>query len=235
METGTIVNGFFVQGDVKFAVDLGDSAHKAFDAVAALSQPDKVKLAKLNGIQAEPYNKQLLTSILKSVVQNAWFTAKVGTIPAEVLAGHNARLVRYNAEIQVPTSNVDFLSKKTRAASSQAKTLLFTIDEAKYEAEYTKWRGQAALVVRSLVELGGKSDGKSIRDIFENVKETHETAAPSRNAVGQIINKLVAVGIATCLNPQDAKKKPEPKTTPAPVAPVAKKVTPPAAPAKKKH
>jgi ribosomal 30S subunit maturation factor RimM len=49
-EIGKIVNGFYVQGDLKFAVDAND-AHKTFDAVAALSNADKIKLAQLNNIR----------------------------------------------------------------------------------------------------------------------------------------------------------------------------------------
>lgn len=233
MELATIQNGFYVQGDLKFAVDATD-AHKTFDAVAALSQPDKIKLAKLNGIQAEPYNKQLLTGILKSVVQNAWFANKLGSVPTEVLTAHAARLQRYQAEIAVPTSAVDFLSKKTRAASKTKPSLMYAIDEAKYEAAYNvdhnAWRGQRYLTIKSMIDLKafGK-EGKSVRDIFENAKETRETGAPTRNAVGQIVNALIAAGIVTLLNPQDVRVKaePKPKTTPAPAkaapAPVAKK------------
>lgn len=233
METGKIEHGQYVQGDLKFAIDAAD-AHKTFDAVAALSNADKIKLAKLNNIISEPFNKQLLTSILKSVVQNVWFATKVGTVPAEVMVGHNARLARYAAEISVPTSAVDFLSKKTRAASKTKPSLLYAIDEVKYEADFKNWRGQRYLVVKSMLEIGATIKpglaiiGKSIREIFENVKETRETTQPTRNAVGQIVNKLVEAGIATLLNPQDAKKKATaaPKaTTPAPkaAAPVTKK------------
>lgn len=234
METGKIENGFYVQGDLKFAVDAAD-APKTFDAVAALSQPDKVKLAKLNGITADPYNKQLLTTILKSVVQNVWFANKHnGVVPAEVVKGHEGRLARYQAEIALPTSSVDFLSKKTRAASKAKPSLLFVIDEAKYEADYTNWRGQRYLVVKTMLTLNAipNSKGVSVREIFENTKETRETSAPTRNAVGQIVNALVAAGIATCLNPQDAKSKPVKKAEDAPKQ-EAKKT--PAPPAKKKH
>lgn len=233
MEQGRIENGFYVQGDLKFAVDAAD-AHKTFDAVAALSQPDKIKLAKLNGIQAEPYNKQLLTNILKSVVQNAWFANNLGNIPTDVLSGHNARLTRYAAEISVPTSAVDFLSKKTRAASKTRPVLLYVIDEAKYEANYKEWRGQRYLVIKAMLEIGAKGTaGKSIRDIFDNTKETRETAGPTRNAVGQIVNKLLEAGIVTLLNPQDVRQKAINKApTPAP-APVVK--SHPQPPTKKKH
>jgi len=235
MEQGKIENGFYVHGDFKFAVDITD-AHKTFDAVAALSNSDKIKLANLNGIKAEPYNKQLLTNILKSVVQNAWFAHKVGTVPAEVLKGHEARLARYSAEISVPTSAVDFLSKKTRAASTARPSLQFVIDEAKYEADYKNWRGQRYLVVKTMIDLGAKgTTGKSVREIFDNSKETRETPAPTRNAVGQIVNALLAAGIVTCLNPQDARQKADKKAEPATPAPAAKKHTPAPAPAKKKH
>jgi hypothetical protein len=245
MELGRIENGFYIQGDLKFAVDIKD-AHKTFDAVAALAQPDKIKLAKLNDIKAEPYNRQALTTILKSVVQNAWFVATTGNLPVEVATAHSGRLAQYNAQFAIPASTVDFLSRKARAASSQAKpSLQFVIDEAKYEAAYNAdhntWRGQSYLVIKSMVELKAVGTaGKTIKEIFENSKETRETPGPTRNAVNQIINKLVAAGIVTCLNPQDAKKKPEPKakTPEAPKAPApAGKTThqPPAPAPKKKH
>lgn len=222
-EQGRIENGFYVQGDLKFQVSTTD-AHKTFDAVAALAKPELVKLATLNNIQHEPFNKNLLTGILKSVVQIAWFGQK-GAVPTEVLTGHNARLARYAAEMSVPSSSVDFLSKKTRAASKTRPTLKFVIDEAKYEAAQKNWKGQRYLVVKTLVDLGAKgTEGRTIREVFDNTKETRETTAPSRNAVGQIVNALVAAGIVTCLNPQDAKKKAAPKVK-----------TPPAPPAKKKH
>lgn len=237
MELATIQNGFYVQGDLKFAVDAAD-AHKTFDAVAALSQPDKIKLAKLNSIQAEPYNKQLLTGILKSVVQNAWFANKLGSVPTEVLTAHAARLQRYQAEIAVPTSAVDFLSKKTRAASKTRPSLMYVIDEAKYEAaynsDYNAWRGQRYLVIKSMIGLTNQpheaGKGFTVRDIFENAKETRETGAPTRNAVGQIVNALIAAGIVTLLNPQDVRVKAEPKPKTTPAAPKAPPVV-----AKKKH
>lgn len=232
MEQGRIEHGHYVQGDLKFAVDAQD-AHKTFDAVAALSNSDKIKLAKLNGIIAEPFNKNLLTTVLKSLVQNAWFAQKLGNIPTEVLSGHNARLARYTAEISVPTSAVDFLSKKTRAASKTRPTLKYTIDEAKYtaayDADHNAWRGQRYLVIKSLLALN-TATGVTVRDVFDNATETRETAKPSRNAVGQIINALVAAGIATLLNPQDAKAKLTKKTPPV-AAPV--KTAPPVT--KKKH
>lgn len=223
MEQGKIVNGFYVQGDLKFAVDSTD-AHKTFDAVAALSQPDKVKLAKLNDIPAEPYNKQLLTTILKSVVQNAWFANKLGNVPTEVATAHAGRVASYKAQLTVPTSAVDFLSRKTRAASKTKPSLLFTIDQTKFDADYNNWRGQRYLVGNTMIQLG-KTTGITVREIFENTKETRETTQPTRNAVGQIVNKLVEAGIASCLNPQDAKAKPTPTKT---------KAAPPAV-AKKKH
>lgn len=228
MEQAKIEGGFYEQGGVKFAVDINETtAHKTFDAVAALSHDDKVKLAKANDIPAEPYNKQLLTTILKSAVQNVWFLAKLGNLPGEVLQGHTARLARYKAEIAIPASAVDFLSRKSRATSSTAKpSLKFVIDEAKYEAAYTAdkdaWRGQRYLTIKSMIDLEAKgTTGKTVREIFENAKETRETPKPSRNAVGQIVNALLAAGIVTCLNPQDAKKKPEPKAPEAPKAPKA--------------
>lgn len=242
MEQGKIEHGFYVQGDLKFAVNAAD-AHKTFDAVAALSNVDKIKLAKLNGIQAEPYNKQMLTTVLKSVVQNAWFAAKHnGVVPAEVLAGHNGRLAQYTAAIAVPSSTVDFLSKKQRAESKTRPSLTYTIDEAKYEADWNlpkdadgketgkNWRGQRYLVVKSMLDLKATgTNGKSVRDIFENTKETRETPQPTRNAVGQIVNALLAAGIVTLLNPQDVRVKV--KGTKTPAAPAQKA----AVPAKKKH
>ncbi len=228
MEAGKIVNGFYVQGDLRFQVDPVD-AHKTFDAVQALSHADKLKLASLNGIPTEPYNKQLLTTILKSVVQNAWFAAKHGSVPNEVMTGHASRLQRYHSDISVPANAVDFLAKKSRAAKAKP-ALSFTIDGAKYEADQANWRGQRYLVVKSMLDLmtnveAGK--GVTIRAVFDNCKGTRETDAPTRNAVGQIVNKLKEAGIVTCLNPQDAKK---PKTTTPPP-----KATPPAQQSKKKH
>lgn len=206
METGRIDHGFYVQGDIKFAVDATD-AHKTFDAVAALSNADKIKLAKLNNIPAEPFNKQALTTILKSVVQNAWFANKVGNVPAEVQTAHSARLARYNAELSLPSSTVDFLSRKTRAVSETRKVLLYTIDPVKYEAAWKEYRSQAYLTIKTLIDLGGVNGvGKSVRDIFDNCTETRETTKPTKNAIGQILNRLTTAGIVRCLNPEDARK-----------------------------
>lgn len=206
MSTGRIENGFYVQGDLRFAIDAAD-AHKTFDAVGALSHADKITLAKLNNIPTEPYNKQLLTNVLKSVVQNAWFAAKQGTVPVEVATGHTARLQRYQAEIAIPTNAVDFLAKKTRVAKAARPALSFTLDNAKYEQVWREWRGQRALVIRSMQELLANviGTGVTIRQILENVKETRETTLPTRNAVGQIVNALMFAGLATCLNPEAAK------------------------------
>lgn len=224
MEKGTIQHGHYVQGDLKFAVDAAD-AHKTFDAVAALSNADKIKLAKLNGVAAEPFNKQLLTTILKSVVQNVWFGNKLGTVPDEVLKGHTARLTKYNVELALPTSSVDFLSRKVRAVSETRKVLLYSIDEAKYEENWKTYRSQAYLVIKSMVELGATNGtGKSVRDIFENTKETRETTQPTKNAIGQVLGKLIAAGIVTCLNPEDARQKKQPeKKAPATVKTAPKK------------
>lgn len=211
METGRIDHGFYVQGDIKFAVDATD-AHKTFDAVAALSNADKIKLAKLNNIPAEPFNKQALTTILKSVVQNAWFANKVGNVPAEVQAAHAARLTRYTTELAVPSSSVDFLSRKTRAVSETRKVLLYTIDPTKYEAAWKEYRSQAYLTIKTLIDLGGVNGvGKSVRDIFDNCTETRETTKPTKNAIGQILNRLTTAGIVRCLNPEDARKAPAKK------------------------
>jgi hypothetical protein len=230
MEAGKIANGFYVQGEMKFAVDSSD-AHKTFDAVEALSHADKLTLAKLNNIPTEPYNRQLLTNILKSVVQNAWFAAKHGNVPVEVANGHVTRLQRYHQDIATPTSAVDFLVKK-RKESKTRPALLFTIDAAKYEADQANWRGQRYLVVKSMIELSkGDAAGVTIRAVFDNCAETRETVAPTRNAVGQIVNKLKEAGIVTCLNPQDAKKPAAPKTPATP--PVAPKAVAPTS--KKKH
>ncbi len=221
MEQGKIQNGFYVQGDLKFAVDTTD-AHKTFDAVASLSNADKIKLATLNGIKAEPFNKQALTTILKSVVQNAWFANKVGTVPTEVATAHTARLARYNAELALPASTVDFLSRKTRAVSETRKVLLYTIDPAKYEAVWQNYRSQAYLTIKTLIDLGAVNGvGKSVRDIFDNCSETRETTKPTKNAIGQILNKLSAAGIVRCLNPEDARKVPAKKAATTPAAPKA--------------
>lgn len=225
MSTGRIEGGFYVQGDLRFAVDATD-AHKTFDAVGALSHADKLTLAKLNNIPTEPYNKQLLTNVLKSVVQNAWFAAKQGVVPVEVMTGHNARLARYGAEIAIPTNAVDFLAKKTRVAKAARPALSFTLDEAAYEKVWREWRGQRALVIRSMQELLTglpQGSGVTIRQILENVKETRETTLPTRTAVGQIVNALKDAGLVTCLNPEVAKAprtKPvqTTKTTPPPAA-----------------
>ena len=233
MEQGRIVNGQYVQGSLKFAVDA--DAHKTFDAVAALSNADKITLAKINGIPCEPFNKNALTTILKSVVQNAWFANRHnGVVPAEVVAGHQGRLALYVASMTVPTSTVDFLSKKTRASKSKP-SLMYQINLAKYEAAYEAdhdaWRGQRYLVIDTMLDYAKQpqEEGKGItvREIFENTKETRAVAAPSRNAVGQIVNALVAAGIVTLLNPQDVRAKATKKTTatpaPKPVATVPKK------------
>lgn len=226
MEIGKIERGNYVQGDLKFAVDPAD-AHKTFDAVAALSNPDKIKLANLNNIKTEPFNKQLLTTILKSVVQNVWFANKLGTTPEEVLSGHKGRLARYNAELAIPASTTDFLSRKTRAKSETRKVLLFTIDAEKYESQWKEFRQQAYLTIKALIDLGAVDGvGKSVREIQEQAVETRETTQPTKNAVGQILNRLIAAGIVTCLNPEDGRQK---------KAPVGKtSTTPPATPAKKK-
>lgn len=207
MEIGKIVHGQYVQGDLKFAVDAAD-AHKTFDAVAALSNADKIKLAQLNNIKTEPFNKQLLTTILKSVVQNIWFANKQGSTPPEVLSGHQGRLARYNAELAIPANATDFLSRKTRAKSETRKVLLYTIDPVKYEAVWKDFRQQAYLTIKAMIALGAVDGvGKSVRDIHENATETRETTQPTRNAIGQILARLITVGIATCLNPEDARQK----------------------------
>lgn len=226
METGKIVHGQYVQGDLKFAVDAAD-AHKTFDAVAALSNADKIKLATLNNIKTEPFNKQALTTVLKSVVQNAWFANKLGTTPQEVLTAHQKRLARYNAELAIPTSTTDFLAAKTRARSETRKVLLYTIDVEKYEAEWQKWRSQSYLVINAMIQLGAKDGvGKSVRDIQEAAKETRETTQPTRNAVGQILTRLIAAGISKCINPEDARQKPtKGAKTEAPATPAPKKKT----------
>jgi len=223
-ESGKIVHGHYVQGDLKFAVD-GNDAHKTFDAVAALSNADKIKLAQLNNIRTEPFNKQLLTTILKSVVQNVWFANKQGTVPSEVLSGHQGRLARYNAELAIPASSTDFLSRKTHKASETRKVLLYTLDAAKYEANWKEYRQQTYLTIKAMIDLGAVGGvGKSVREIQETATETRETTQPTRNAIGQILNRLIAAGIATCLNPEDSRK---PKATPAskPAAPAKKKST----------
>jgi len=218
METGRIEHGHYVQGNLKFAVDPKD-AHKTFDAVAALSKEDKIALAKANGIHCEPFNKNLLTTILKSVVQNVWFATQLGTVPEEVVKGHQNRLQQYSVALNAPTSTTDFLSKKTRAASKTRTVLLYTIDGAKYEAAYgadhNTWRGQRYLVIKSLLAANNPG-GISIKTLFENTPETRETSKPSKNAIGQILNALIAAGIATCINPQDARKKAAPAATPSP-------------------
>jgi hypothetical protein len=230
MEQGKIDHaGFYVQGDIKFAVDATD-AHKTFDAVAALSNADKIKLAKLNNIPAEPFNKQALTTILKSVVQNAWFANKVGSVPAEVQAAHAARLTRYTTELAVPSSLVDFLSRKTRAVSETRKVLLYTIDPEKYEANWKEYRSQAYLTIKTLIDLGGVNGvGKSVRDIYDNCNETRETTKPTKNAIGQILNRLSTAGIVRCLNPEDARK-----VSPKKGAPAAPKAATPSKQATKK-
>lgn len=228
MELGKIEHGFYVQGPLKFAVDAAD-AHKTFDAVAALSNADKITLAKLNNIPAEPFNKQALTQVLKSVVQNAWFANKHGNVPAEVMAAHAARLTRYATELAVPSSSVDFLSRKTRAVSETRKVLLYVIDPTKYEAVWKEYRSQAYLTIKALIDLGGvegeKAVGKSVRDIYDACTETRETTKPTKNAIGQILNRLTTAGIVRCLNPEDARKVPAKKTTTP--APTQKKAEPP--------
>lgn len=220
MERAHIANGFYIQGDLKFAIEPND-APKTFEAVANLSYEDKIKLAQLNEIPAEPYLKTSLTTVLKSVVQNVWLTNK-GNVPP--LAAHNARLAKYKAELAEASlsSTDDLLSRKRGARISAARpSLKYVIDEAKYEADWKEYRQQTYLVIKTLIDLGAKgTDGKSIRDVLDNCKETRETSAPTRNGVGQIIKKLEVVGIVKCLNPQDgraktAKKKAQP-TPPAP-------------------
>lgn len=234
MEQARIEHGHYVQGDFKFAVDANDAA-KTFEAVAALSHDDKIKLATLNDIPTQPYIKNSLTAILKSVVQNVWLLSK-GKMPP--MDAHNARVARYKAEIAEASlsSGDDLLSRKrgTGRVSKARPSLKFTIDGEKFDADYQNWRGQRYLVGNKLIELNKANNnaGVTVREIFDNTKETRETPAPTRNAVGQIVNALVAAGIATCLNPQDAKKKPEPKAaTPAPAA----KKAAPAPTTKKKH
>jgi hypothetical protein len=213
MEQGRIERGHYVQGDLRFAVDAAD-AHKTFDAVAALSNADKIKLAQLNNIRTEPFNKQLLTTILKSVVQNVWFANKQGTVPPEVLSGHQGRLARYNAELAIPASTTDFLSRKTRKPSKTRKVLLYSLDPEKYEANWKAYRQQAYLVVKSMQTIGAINGvGKSVREILEAITETRETTVPSTNNINQLFKKSLAT-IVTCLNPEDGRQKKTTKTTP---------------------
>jgi hypothetical protein len=243
MEQGRIENGFYVQGNVKFAVDPANHV-KTFDAVAALSKEEKISLAQANGIVVEPFNNDALTTVLKSVVQIAWFAQhpQYSTNLPDVIKGHTKRVSDYEKAlgVTVKRKRVDLLGGAGK--ESTRAVLLYTIDEAKYEADWSKaeggknWRGQRYLVIKSMLDLGAKvgSAGRSVRDIFENSKETRETAAPTRNAVGQIINALIEAGIAACLNPQDARQKPAKKGEKQPEAP---KKNPPAPPKdnKKKH
>lgn len=209
METGKIVNGSYVQGDLSFAVD-ADNAHKTFDAVAALSNADKSKLAKLNGIPCEPFNKSAITGILKSVVQNVWFAHKTGKTPPEVLAGHTTRLAAYTAQLAVSTSTVDLLSRKQRSESTRVK-LLYTLDKDAYEKVWQDWRGQRALTVGAFLTLKGTAGDKgvSLSDLHDAIptEGTRETKKPTKNAMGLIVNALKDAGIVTCLNPQDAQEK----------------------------
>ena len=166
MEQGRIVNGQYVQGSLKFAVDA--DAHKTFDAVAALSNADKIALAKLNGIPCEPFNKNALTTILKSVVQNAWFANRHnGVVPAEVLAGHQGRLALYVASMTVPTSTVDFLSKKTRASKSKPSLIVIksTPPSTRLLGEeqiMTHGAVNGTLVIETMLDYELQEEGKGI-------------------------------------------------------------------------
>lgn len=220
---GRFENGFFVQGDLRFKIDPND-AHKTFDAVAALSKADKIKLAQLNGITTEPFNNTHLTTILKSVAQNVFIANKEGTVPAAVLAGHQGRLHRYNAEITIPYSDIDLLSRKVRKSSTRsAPSLLFVVDEKKYESDWQNWRSQRYLVIKTLIDLGAtvvSQKGVSMKAVQEAMKETRETTKPKTNPMGQIVRALEEAKIVVCLNPQDRrerKKKDEaPAKAPAP-------------------
>lgn len=227
METGRIEKGFYIQGDLKFAVDANDG-HKTFDAVAALSHDDKVKLAGLNDIPAEPYNKQLLTTILKSAVQNVWLTNKLGTTPAEVIIAHQNRVAVYKTQLAAPSSSIDLLARKTRKASESKPALSYVIDPAKYEEAYKadkkKFQGQRYLVIKALIELSATgTNGKTVNNIDEKIVEGRETMKPTRNAINGALKVMKEAGFVTCLNPREEKPK---------AAPAAKKDP---APTKKKH
>jgi hypothetical protein len=229
-----IEHGKFTQGEVSFPVDMND-AHKTFDAVAALSNADKIKLATANNIPTEPFNKTLITGILKSVVQNAWFLAKTGTVPSEVLAGHNVRLERYKSDIAAPVSAVDLLARKPKA-TREDKSLKYTIDGEKYEAVWKEWRGARYLVIKAMLDAAAPV---TLSGLLASMKETRESALPTRNGAGQIIKALIAAGIVTCTNPENVRApKGSKKTAPTPPVPSDRNPNPkphPQQQSKKKH
>ena len=247
MATATITNGEYTQGDLSFPVDMNDIP-KTLDAVGKLSNGVLANLAKANNLPTEPFDKRLITLVLKSHVQNVWYQAIQGAVPQAVNDGHIKRVNAYVAQLAIlsDASTDDFVTvRKVRAENPAAPKLMYVLDQAKYEANWKDWRGQKYIVVKSMLDLGVGISGEgtktvtgaTIRQIADDCKETRETKAPTKNATGLIINTLRKAGIVILLNPQDEREKkpraPKATTTPAVAAPVKTKAPAPAAHSKK--
>jgi hypothetical protein len=131
-----------------------------------------------------------------------------------VLSGHARHAwQRYNAELAIPASTTDFLSRKTRKVSETRKVLQYTISQRSTKLTGKNYRQQAYLTIKALIELGAVNGvGKSVREIQEAAKRHAKQRSQPATPLGRFLPGLIAAGIVTCVNPEDARqKKQQPK------------------------
>lgn len=213
LKGATVTEGKYVQGELTF--DVGTSLTKeTFNVIDKMPKAQLLLLAAANDIPTEPFDKRLLTLILKHHLQNVCYMAFKGGIPDAVKEAYPKRLVAYRQQLAIlaATSTDDLLSGPTTRRESTARPrLLFVLDEAKYEAVWKDWRNQKYIVIKSFIDLKAitGSAGASITQVFEGAKETRETTIPNKNQTGNIVMALRQAGIVTLLNPQDERQKKE--------------------------
>lgn len=163
---------YFVQGDVKFPLD-ADSVTKSVDVLEKLNSGMWQRLATVNHLPTDPFDKKLLKIPLMGVIQIAWYREFDTRVDfPKLISNQEKRVAKYKQDIETLKANPDLAEGKTTKKSAPRAAKAYQLDPAKKEV-WGKFTGQKKIIVDAMVSLGAAT-ASVIADTIKGQLETRQ-------------------------------------------------------------
>lgn len=177
---------YFEQGDVKFPIP-DDSITRAVDVLDKLNSGMWQRLAAVNHLPTDPFDKKLLKLPLLGIVQIAWYRAFDPRVDfPKLIANQEKRVAKYKADIEQLKSNPDLAEGKKRSAGSGGTRTAkaYALDAAKQDI-WGKFTGQKQVIVAAMQKLGPATANV----IADTIKSQLQTKQPAERVVAFYMNQ----------------------------------------------
>lgn len=198
MEEAKVVNeegfAYFVQEDLRFPIaGKEDGITRAVDVLDKLNSGMWQRLAALNHLPTDPFDKKLLKVPLMGIIQIAWYRAFDPRVDFEkLLANQEKRVAKYKQDIETLKANPDVAEgKKKSGGGGGARTAkTYQLDPAKKDV-WSKFGGQKQLIVDAMQKLGPATAAV----IADSVKGQLQTRQPAERVVAFYMNDFGHKGL----------------------------------------